>query len=245
MDDDHSGSISWKLRAILIFLLVWQFNFGISDAAVVAIVCFLYKVFTFMHVKFDEQTKQPADEQFPRTLKKASQLVGINMNCFIEYIVCPKCNAVYDHEFGYTMQDNQKVPVECPNIEYPHHPHLSRRKPCGLSLMKIAKTRTGKTTVKPYKVFAYQPLENAITNLVNRNGFLNACEQWRTRSQSIPVGILGDIYDGKVWQEFKTVDGSKFLESSFNICFTLNVDWFQPFTRTRKLSFCIVFVSND
>ena len=75
MDDDHSGSISWKLRAILIFLLVWQFNFGISDAAVMAIVCFLYKVFTFMHVKFGEQ--QPADEQFPRTLKKASQLVGI------------------------------------------------------------------------------------------------------------------------------------------------------------------------
>ena len=133
-DEDPKGSISWKLRAILIFLLVWQFNFGISDAAVTAIVCFLYKIFNFMHVKFTEQTKQPAAEEFPKTLKKACQLVGIKMNSFIEYMVCPKCNAVYDHEFGYTIQDNQKVPVKCPNIEYPYHPHMSRWKLCGLSL---------------------------------------------------------------------------------------------------------------
>ena len=208
-NEDHKKPVSWKLRAILIFLLLWQFNFGISDAAVAAILCFLYKLFNIISVKFGEQN-EPHSAEFPKTLKKASQLVSIDINSFIEYIVCPKCNAVYDHEFGYTMQENQRVPVKCPNIEYPFHPHLSRRTPCGISLMKLAKTRTGKTTVKPYKVFAYQPLEKAITNLINRKGFIDVCDQWRTRSCSIPDGLLGDIYDAKMWEEFQAADGSNF-----------------------------------
>jgi len=111
---------------------------------------------------------------------------------------------------------------------------MSRHKPCGTPLMKIAKIRTGNTTVKPHKIFAYQLLETAVTNLINRKGFTDLCEQWRTRSESIPDGLLCDIYDSQIWQDFQTVNGSKLLESRFNICFTLNVDWFQPFTHTCK-----------
>ena len=31
------------------------------------------------------------------------------------------------------------------------------------------------------------------------------------------------------------IDGNSFLQSSYNLCLTMNVDWFQPFTHTRKL----------
>jgi len=123
--------------------LLWQFNFGISNAAVAAILYFLCKLFNLMCMKFSKVTDEQQTTKEFQTLKKASELVGININSFIEYNVCPKCNVVYDHEFGYTMQENQKVPVKCPNIEYPNHPHMSRHKPCGTSLMKIVKTRTG------------------------------------------------------------------------------------------------------
>ena len=119
-------------------------------------------------MKFGEQTKQQAVVEFPKTLKKISKLVGIKVYSYIEYIVCQKCNAVYDHDFSYTIKENQRVHVKCPYTEYPYHPHLSRHKPCGMPLMKISKTRTGKTTIKPYKVSAYQPLEKDITNLINK-----------------------------------------------------------------------------
>lgn len=173
-------------------------------------------------------------EEFPKTLKATSKLVGIDPNTFVEYIVCPKCNSVFDYKFGYTVHNNEKFPVKCPNIEYPNHPHASKRKPCGTYLMKIAKTRTGTTTLRPHKVYAYQPLKTALTNLVNRTGFLDVCEQWRSRCETIPNGLLCDIFDGQVWKEFQTIDGSEFLKAPFNFAFTLNTDWFQPYSHTRK-----------
>ena len=37
---------SWKLRAILVFILLWQFSFTVSDAAVVALLHFCTGYFT-------------------------------------------------------------------------------------------------------------------------------------------------------------------------------------------------------
>jgi len=34
-------------------------------------------------------------EEFQRTLKFASKLVGINSGLFVEYIVCPKYGAIF------------------------------------------------------------------------------------------------------------------------------------------------------
>ena len=45
--------------------------------------------------------------------------------------------------------------------------------------------------------------------------------------------MYGDIYDGKVWKELQSVDGIPFLSVSHNYCFTLNIDWFNPFKHTE------------
>ena len=40
-----------------------------------------------------------------------------------------------------------------------------------------------------------------------------------------------------------TVDGMNFSGSKFNICLGLNVDWFQPFTCTRKfIHSCSIYI---
>ena len=233
--DSDRELASWKLRAILVFILLWQFSFTVSDAAVVALLHFLYWLFHLLSVNFIKVVNgQNVTEEFPRTLKYASKLVGIDPNAFVQYTVCPKCDAVFTYELGFTLQGNQKVPNQCPYIEYPNHPHSSKRSPCNAYLMKTVKTRTGKTMVKPYKVFAYQPLKAAVTNLANRRGFVDLCEKWRERWNSVPDGVMYDIYDGRMWREFQRVCGKSFLESSFTWCFTLNVDFFQPFSHTRK-----------
>ena len=100
--------------------------------------------------------------------------------------------------------------------------------------MKTVKTRNGKMTVKPYKVFAYQPLKTAVSRLANRKGFIDLCEKWRTRVNA-PDGVMYDIYDGQLWKDFQVVDGDPFLESKFSWSFSLNVDFFQPYSHTRKL----------
>ena len=109
--------------------------------------------------------------------------------------------------------------------------------PCGELLMKSVKGRSGISILRPYKVFPYQSVKEAIKNLISRNGFLENCEHWKTRQHTIPSGMLGDVYEGKVWREFH----EEFFQQSqahYNLCLTINVDWFQPFTHTSKFNVC-------
>ena len=48
------------------------------------------------------------------------------------------------------------------------------------------------------------------------------------------VGYRCDVYDGKLWNDFKVVEGKPFLSSqdSQGLGLMLNVDWFQPFKHT-------------
>ena len=240
IDDDHlstdntKANAPWQMKAVLIFVLAWQFSFGISSAAVKALLLFLQKLFQMLATDYNGGIMQNLSLGFPKSQNAALQIIGINDACmFVQYIVCPHCNAIYDYEFGYTKVGSNEIPKRCCHVEFPHHPHVSQRKQCEAYLMKNYCTSTSFNKVKPFKVFAYQSLKKAMTNLLNTDGFLGNCEHWRSRK--VPSGYLSDIYDGLVWQEFQVVDGIKFLETKYNFCFTLNLDWFQPFTHTRKL----------
>lgn len=144
-----------------------------------------------------------------------------------------------DYDAGYTIENGRKIPKRCTMVQYPNHPQSSSRQPCGAYLMRTAKSRTGKFTVRPYKVYAYQPLKQAITNLLNREGMLDYFDECDRRKESVSEGLLCDIYDGQVWKHFQTSDGSNLLGSRYNIAFTLNTDWFQPFSKTRKCWLCL------
>ena len=54
--------------------------------------------------------------ELPKTLQAAYKLVGINNDAFAQYIVCPKCNAIFEYDAGYTMEGGKKVPRRCPKI---------------------------------------------------------------------------------------------------------------------------------
>lgn len=99
--------------------------------------------------------------------------------------------------------------------------------------MKTIRSRNGNTSIQPFKVFPYQSLKDAIQRLILKDKFLDNCEHWRTRT--VAPGYLCDIYEGQTWLNFLSEIGSGFLQSRYNLCFTINLDWFQPFTHTRKL----------
>lgn len=39
-------------------------------------------------------------------------------------------------------------------------------------------------------------------------------------------GLLADVYDGNLWKEFQTVNGTPFLQKPRNYAFMLNFDFF-------------------
>lgn len=56
---------------------------------------------------------------------------------------------------------------------------------------------------------------------------MEKCEQWRHRN--MPDAVMGDVYDGKIWQDFQYVSGQPFLPEPHNFALMMNVDWYQPF----------------
>ena len=96
--------IPWELRAILLFVLTWQFSYGISDAGVLGILLFMYNFFRLISTKYNGIILQPIIDLFPKTLKAAFQLVGINPTGFTRYVVCRKCDSIFDFDSAYTIE---------------------------------------------------------------------------------------------------------------------------------------------
>lgn len=209
---DDKSEISWQLRTILMFMLIWKFCFGVSDTAIMALLSFLSKYFRLTSHKNNgsETILQHLSRGIPQTLQGAYNMVGINKNSFIKYIVCPKCNSVYSEDLTFSIVDGHKVPKKCSYVPWPNHTQLAKRSPCGAALMKSIRSRNGSTTIQPFKIYPYQSLIDAIQRLVVRDKFLQNIEHWRTRA--VLPGFLCDVYEGEMWKEFLGEDEMGFYE---------------------------------
>ena len=103
---------------------------------------------------------------------------------------------------------------------------ITKRKACGAVLLKKVKSKSGYNLL-PIKAYPYKPLKHSIEQMVQRNGFIQKCEEWRNRS--ISTGYVADVYDGAMWRRFNSAEMNEFLSSPYCYLMTLNVDWFQPF----------------
>ncbi|CAG8511199.1 5470_t:CDS:2, partial [Dentiscutata heterogama] len=55
--------------------------------------------------------------------------------------------------------------------------------------------------------------------------------------RQIKKGVLGNIYNGKVWQEFLDEQGQPFFvedKTDFQIGLALNLDWYTPYSRVKR-----------
>ena len=137
-------------------------------------------------------------QSVPLTLATVHKLISLQQNDFINYVVCPSCDSIYEYQDCLQVGANgQQISKECSHVDFPNHPQASRRKPCGTKLLKQVRTKRG-SVLTPIKVYPYKPLKKSIEQLVKRENFVEKCEQWRSRK--VPDGFVCDIYDGEVWR---------------------------------------------
>ena len=212
------SNTSHPLWQLVFFLLLWQSLFRISNAAVTI----LLKFFGAFFRSLGQAYAGPIFENMPVNVDAARKyLLQEEEPSFITYVVCPSCNSIYDYESCVVMRGSVKESKKCQHVTYPNHPQHSRRKECGNLLLK--KVRSGRLV--PIKAYPYQPLHRSLGRLVQRKGFVEACEQWRDRQVSIPGQYYGDVYDGQVWKEYETNRAfQRFLSFPFCYMVTLNVD---------------------
>ena len=209
------------------FLLLLQTLFRLPDR----VVGVLFKLFSVMFLKLYNITA--ADDilalhrLFPTSLRDAHALKNINRDDFKRFIVCQRCHTTCEHEDCHGVSGELK----CNFIPFPRHPQKRMRTPCHTNLFKSVKTSSGKHIFVPLKEFCYKSVVQSIEALINLPGKLDLLSNWKSRS--IPGGVLADIYDGQVWQDFLVVDGKEFLSSRYSLGLLINVDWFQPYKHVR------------
>ena len=91
-DDDHSSTdteanIPWQLKAILIFILAWQFSFGVSSAAFMSLLLFLQKLFKLLGTYYNDGILQELSLGFPKTRNTALQIIGTHAHILSNQVV--------------------------------------------------------------------------------------------------------------------------------------------------------------
>jgi len=169
----------------------------------------------------------------PVTIYMAKSYLGLGTDEFEKYVVCPKCVTLYEIDKCTTKKSNgHVVSSRCTHISFPNHPQKSKRRQCGAFLMKRMRSKSGSFFLHPKRLYCFRKLTDSLTALLSKPGFLESCESWRGRNNQ-QSNSMTDSFDGKIWREFKDVNGEEYFATPGNMGVMLNVDWFQPYKHTQ------------
>lgn len=230
-DDNVTSTVAQQCREIhfmiAFFVLFFQLCYHISDRGIHYLITFLGTIFKWLSIVVKGSTLLPTlAAEFPRTLYSLRKTLQLTTP-LQRFVVCPTCHKLFKEDQCVIVSGGIKISRKCDNIQFPNHPHLSRRVECKTALMKQVKV--GKQfKLIPRKYFVYNSIASSLTRLMSRPGFLEQCEAWRKRG--CDENFMTDVYDGKIWKDWQKVSGVPYLEVPGNLM--LNVDWFRRFKHT-------------
>ena len=185
MPHGHSHFTSRENQSEEKVLCLWSSFCVISDNAMEILLEFLRAAFDSL------ATVVPGVGNFAALLPKSLHLfkkqLGIDKDKFIKYVVCPKCDTLYNFDDCYELQHRKRVSKKCSFIEFPHHRQHFRRNQCGEPLLQEVTLKSGQTRLYPFKVYCYQSVRDTLRRFLQRPGFPLKCELWRERD--VPHGL--------------------------------------------------------
>ena len=124
---------------------MWQFVFKVSNAAIQVFLHISKQLLLYFGQIFSCDHLKKVGDVLPLTIKSVHRLISLQQNNFESFVVCPSCDSIY--EFNDCVQrsltDGQRESKTCKHVCYPNHPHASQRTPCGSSLLKKVRSKTG------------------------------------------------------------------------------------------------------
>ena len=141
------------------------------------------------------------------------QMISSN-EIFIKYVACEKCYTVYEQSECIEINGTVKRPKRCT------HRNLNHGRTCQTALLKCVELKNEQQILHPIKVYGYALLIKYMNTLLNRQ---DKCDHWRHYNKR--GDLYNDVYDGRIWNEFK---GKPFLTEPFSYALMLNTDWFKP-----------------
>lgn len=197
---------------LLIFLCLWSSFCTLSDNALEILLSFLRAVFDTLTTLFPVVGSFAM--LFPRSVHLLRKQLGLDKDRFTKYVVCPKYHSLYVFEDCYEVLRGKRITKKCSFVQFPNHRQHFCRTKCDEPLLKEVSLKSGETKLYPRKVYCYNSVIANLRDFLQRPGFVEKCELWRSRD--MPNGFLADIFDGRIWKEWQYVDGQPYLASPRN-----------------------------
>jgi hypothetical protein len=227
--ENNASVIQCKVQAmvrwIIIFFYLWAYHCAVSETAIELLLSFFVAMFDVLGNIFSPLVIFTCS--FPKSYHGLKKYLGLETDNFVKYVVCTRCNSVYNFEECHTKINGKTVSKNCLYAALPHHRQVHRRATCNEPLLKEVILKNGQVRLYPKKVYCYNSVVGTLRRFLRRPDFALKCELWRKRD--VPRNFLADIFDGNVWKDWQYVEGQPFLASPNNFAFMLNVDWFQPY----------------
>ena len=83
---------------------------------------------------------------------------------------------------------------------------------CSASMVTRVTLQNGKTCFYPIRYYCARRIIEELEKFLLLKNFPSNCELWRNREMR--GGVLADVYDGNLWREFQTVNGTPFLQKA-------------------------------
>ena len=228
-ENDDEGRRNFCYIAISVFIhlvFAWQMKFTVSDNCINSLLYIVKYLLTMMQFVFGMTEFCNMVEVFPETMHKARHFLDFQKDEFVKFVVCPKCHKLYTYDQAQIIVHGKKQSKLCDFVQYPNHPHVRMRSPCGATLMKVIVNKDGNNqSLYPYKTYCYQSLKISLQRLLQRQDVRKALARNIVQNE----GAYFDIYDGRVWKQFKDPNGQQYFKDRRNLAGMFNIDWFQPF----------------
>ena len=101
LDGQFTRKVSLPVWQLLFFLLMWQWLYNVSNAAMNTLLRFLQTFVRLFGQTFAPDVENPhrVTEEIPISTSTALDLLhGTNGDEYIVYVVCPKCSSVYEYD---------------------------------------------------------------------------------------------------------------------------------------------------
>ncbi|CAG8846659.1 12014_t:CDS:2, partial [Racocetra persica] len=130
-------------------------------------------------------------QTFPKSQYFVEKIIA-QPELILKYIVCLRCHSLYlPAELHLKISEHTKCPI------------------CQKVLTKAIRGSDGKLKYKPQMIYPYQSIITRIASILADESNERLMDSPFKRQ--IENGVLGDIYDGKVWQEFLDEQGQPFF----------------------------------
>ena len=122
-----------------LFLTFFQLCYRVSERGISLLLNFI-RSFVFWVSSFAKSTDLLIlREMIPRNIYFLRKMCGSDSS-LTTYVVCPKCQSIYNIKDCILKKQNGLLEsAKCSYVQYPNHPHQSRREKCNTILMKQAK----------------------------------------------------------------------------------------------------------